>query len=218
MSTTEIVLIILGIIVILLSFKVIERSSEDSVTGLSGEDDLKQKKLELVEQLNSISEDVVEKADDQLSRISNEKIIAVGEYSDQILEKINHNHEEVVFLYQMMTEKEKELKNLVQKLEQSKRNSDTVIKAKASKNQIPEENRLRGEMQIDMQAKNLSAASNNIKVISTLEGATRSQEVTNHNKEILALHAEGKTVIEISRLLSLGQGEVKLVIDLFRSR
>jgi len=37
---------------------------------------------------------------------------------------------------------------------------------------------------------------------------------TGHKKEILKLHKEGKTVVEIAKELGLGLGEVKLVIDL----
>jgi hypothetical protein len=34
----------------------------------------------------------------------------------------------------------------------------------------------------------------------------------------LALYAQGRTVVEISKLLGLGQGEVKLVIDLYKGK
>ena len=37
----------------------------------------------------------------------------------------------------------------------------------------------------------------------------------NNNDEILALHKQGKSVLEIAKELSMAQGEVKLVIDLF---
>lgn len=38
----------------------------------------------------------------------------------------------------------------------------------------------------------------------------------NQNEKILKLSEEGKSVLEISKELGLGQGEVKLVIDLFQ--
>ena len=37
----------------------------------------------------------------------------------------------------------------------------------------------------------------------------------NNTKEILALHRKGKSVVEISKALGLGQGEVRLVVDLY---
>ncbi|MFW5632516.1 MAG: DUF6115 domain-containing protein [Acetivibrio ethanolgignens] len=38
----------------------------------------------------------------------------------------------------------------------------------------------------------------------------------NQNEQILRLYEAGKSILEISRELGLGQGEVKLVIDLFQ--
>jgi DNA-binding NarL/FixJ family response regulator len=39
----------------------------------------------------------------------------------------------------------------------------------------------------------------------------------NNNDRILALHKEGKSNMAIAKELGLGVGEVKLVIDLFKS-
>src|SRR5690606_18460364 len=40
----------------------------------------------------------------------------------------------------------------------------------------------------------------------------------NYKKQILALSSQGMSVMEISKQLGLGQGEVKLVIDLFKGK
>lgn len=40
-------------------------------------------------------------------------------------------------------------------------------------------------------------------------------QIDNKNDEILKLHKEGLSVLEISKTLGLGQGEVKLVIGLY---
>ena len=69
-------------------------------------------KEQQIELFNSVSEDTIVKTDDYLSKLSNEKIMAVSEYSDQILEKIARNHEEVVFLYNILNHKEKSLRRL----------------------------------------------------------------------------------------------------------
>lgn len=44
------------------------------------------------------------------------------------------------------------------------------------------------------------------------------KQKVNHNQEIITLYKKGHSVLEISKLLSLGQGEVKFVIDLFENR
>lgn len=38
----------------------------------------------------------------------------------------------------------------------------------------------------------------------------------NHTHEILKLYKSGKSNVEIAKLLSLGTGEVKLIIDLYK--
>ena len=44
-----------------------------------------------------------------------------------------------------------------------------------------------------------------------------SENPNNHNAEIIKLYKEGNSVFDISKLLSIGQGEVKLVIDLYKA-
>ena len=70
-----------------------------------------------------VSEETLAKTEEYLSRLSNEKIMAVSEYSDQILEKINRNHEEVVFLYNMLNNKENELKETLKEINSSQQKS-----------------------------------------------------------------------------------------------
>ena len=42
------------------------------------------------------------------------------------------------------------------------------------------------------------------------------QMLINHTHEILKLYKSGKSNVEIAKLLSLGTGEVKLIIDLYK--
>ena len=41
-------------------------------------------------------------------------------------------------------------------------------------------------------------------------------EQTNHNEKILALYSQGKSYVEIAKELGLGQGEVRLVVGLYK--
>lgn len=51
----------------------------------------------------------MEKAERQLERITNEKMMAMGEYSDTILNQISKNHQEVVFLSDMLNNNKNDL-------------------------------------------------------------------------------------------------------------
>ena len=55
----------------------------------------------------------VEKTERSMERLSNEKIMAVNEYSDTVMRDIHKNHEEVLFLYDMLNDKQKNIKDTV---------------------------------------------------------------------------------------------------------
>ncbi len=82
----------------------LDRIVTDALSELSGR--MREQKNELL--LDSESE---------LDRMSNEKMLAFGEYADELLEKINQNHMEVVFLYDMLKEKESTLKDFAARLD-----------------------------------------------------------------------------------------------------
>lgn len=50
----------------------------------------------------------------------------------------------------------------------------------------------------------------------TPAGSSANTDVINHTHEILKLYKSGKSNVEIAKLLSLGTGEVKLIIDLYK--
>ena len=60
----------------------------------------------------------IDKSERTMERISNEKIMAVHEYSDTVLEEIHKNHEEVVFLYDMLKGKRENLQTSLDQAEQ----------------------------------------------------------------------------------------------------
>lgn len=76
----------------------------------------------------------VEKTERSLERLTNEKIMAVNEYSDTVLQEIRKNHEEAMFLYDMLNNKHANLKNMVsevdksvQEVRETKREAEAVV-------------------------------------------------------------------------------------------
>jgi len=57
--------------------------------------------------------DAMGKTERSLEKLSNEKIMAVNEYSDTVMKEIHKNHEEVMFLYDMLNTKQESLKKTV---------------------------------------------------------------------------------------------------------
>ncbi|MBR4277739.1 MAG: hypothetical protein IKQ28_04830 [Lachnospiraceae bacterium] len=122
MTPLEIVLLICGAALFILSFVIPvgkKEASEDIKDMIGAEVKLKVK--EEIEELRSHIDGVIdesieyaqEKTERSLERISNEKIMAVNEYSDTVLDEINKNHNEVMFLYDMLSSKHEDLKNTV---------------------------------------------------------------------------------------------------------
>ncbi len=225
MGLLEIVLVALGIIIIIVSCFQIDKAQKNvaqiNTFDFSYESLKEEEKQKLINKLKDIISDISEEAiiqtDDSLSKLSNEKIMAVSEYSDQILEKISRNHEEVVFLYNMLNDKEKELKSAVKEIDQSKKKVQDIIEAKITGNKeqaAKKYHSVEKPLTQATQIENKSFTQNSNQAFQEMNESNRS----NNNTEILKLYSQGNSVIEISKLLGLGQGEVKLVIDLFKNK
>ena len=59
--------------------------------------------------------------------MTNEKILAINEFGEQLLTKIESSHEEVVFLYDMMMKKEEEMKSTLNRMEVLRKENQTFI-------------------------------------------------------------------------------------------
>jgi len=122
--TVGYVLLALGIIVFILSFMLPAKSEEEKEIEFS-EDlirDLVGKEVEGAKnQLNEIVDETItyamEKSERSIDRLTNEKMMAVNEYSDTVLSEIDKNHKEVVFLYDMLNDKQENLKDTVSEVD-----------------------------------------------------------------------------------------------------
>lgn len=185
----------------------------------------------------------IEKTERAMERISNEKIMAVNEYSDTVLNEIHKNHEEVVFLYDMLNNKHQNIKKTVSEVEKTVKEAKKSVKTVQEEEKVPaqkEESLPPAELE-PLPVKKVSAKPAARKggkktekteaVTATVIGRTPgSEEIPevdlsfieshkakgrNNNELILQLHKEGKSNVAIAKELGLGIGEVKLVIDLF---
>ena len=122
MSATEIVLIVIGAVVFLLGYLMpVRRKDTDEEVQLISEDEIRKLVASETERVKDQVEDIVEetisysmeRAERAMERLSNEKIMAINEYSDTVLEEINKNHKEVVFLYDMLNDKHDNLMSTI---------------------------------------------------------------------------------------------------------
>lgn len=85
----------------------------------------------VVEVVDETLEYAVEKTERASERISNEKIMAISEYSETVLEDINKSHQEVMFLYDMLNDKHNNLKETVKHVDKTAREAEEAANAAA---------------------------------------------------------------------------------------
>lgn len=91
-------------------------------------DDAKDRVVEVVDET---LEYAVEKTERASERISNEKIMAISEYSETVLEDINKSHQEVMFLYDMLNDKHNNLKETVKHVDKTAKEAEEAANAAA---------------------------------------------------------------------------------------
>ena len=130
MSPMEIALLAIGVIIFVISFLMPEVPMKKSDREIAAEKDEARRlveqevdtmRLKVGEATNDTVEFAIDKAERSLEKVSNEKIMAVGEYADTVLEEINKNHQEVMFLYDMLKDKQTDLSNTI-------READATVK------------------------------------------------------------------------------------------
>ncbi len=131
MTTLQISLLIVGVILLIASFFVSEKLTKKEVDELSRLSSAQLQKVvdkelsNIEDKVTDIVGDAIDKATDELQRpmekLSNEKIMAINEYSDTVMDGINKSHDEILFLYNMMNDKQDELKDMLASIERNKK-------------------------------------------------------------------------------------------------
>ncbi|MCM1493307.1 MAG: DUF6115 domain-containing protein [Muribaculaceae bacterium] len=228
MTALEVILILVGVAFILVSFFVEEKLSRkdiDRIASLS-EEELKiiverqlRNAADQVE--DSIAETIAETSEltkRAMEKETNEKIMAINEYSDTVIESMNKTHSEILFLYNMLNDKHVELTTLAEQLQ------DFSRQMRSTEHQMLD-NMAEAAKELEQTVQKAPAlAVEDLGVPEPVDFdephvepvITEAQERANHNSRILALHKEGIADVEIARQLGLGLGEVRLVIGLYR--
>lgn len=237
MTALEITLIVIGVVFLVGSFFVSDKLSQkdvDQIAKMSEEElrvildrQLEKAKAEIQNAIETGIDETTEETKRALEKETNDKINGISEYSDTVLESINKSHNEIMFLYSMLNDKHKDLTDLAANLQKLTANLHDVEQqmtektlraqarlqqpepiiekpAKVQKKEIPVEKKVKSE-----------SIKKAVEVREKPETDTEINE-KNDNDAILRLHAEGKSDVEIAKLLDRGLGEVRLVIGLHR--
>lgn len=274
MTVWEVVLLVTGFICLCASFFIARRndtSEDENWADQSSSSVWTEKEEELIRNrvtslLEEEQQNLVDETMEQLNRLCNDKIIAIDEFSRPLLEKIEANHQEVVFMYNMLNEKEKEVTKIIsepvarEEKPEEKEKAKPVSRQKVSKKEASKQELPRKEIsKKDSPDRESPMQQESETVKRTSAGRTAEREGQKNpaperpaaerqpaippkrgqrsltpvsgkkpsmpdgrSKDVNALiqkmHKEGKSVLEISKALNIGQGEVKLVITLYGGR
>lgn len=116
MSALEITLLVLGLIAFFVSFFIPDKKGDSELDGYTQDEIRNMIDYEIENSRDRIASSAdetinysIEKAERSVERITNEKMIALGEYSDTIMNQINKNHQETVFLHDMLSKSKNDL-------------------------------------------------------------------------------------------------------------
>ncbi len=245
MTAIEIILIITGFAVLCISFFVSKRIEGEAYSGdgtvsetVWTEQEEKMIRDRIQEILKDYQMDIIDDTENQMNRLCNDKIMALDEFSQQILSKMESNHQEVVFMYNMLNEKEQEIAKIVSTSISSDLETDSQSQEfgeeiefkeennsgnrKSKRNSSPSVKRGKGKRQQENTKLSKEESEENKKTEEDFVSSGAYQENINLSKEmqeqIQKMYKEGKSVLEISRELKVGQGEVKLLIALYGGR
>ena len=125
MTGLEIALLTIGLIVIVASFVFSSKSDGDTIHNVKDVTFTDKQKEDIKKQITDILDEQIENVKEQteisLDKLSNQQMLEMNEYSDNILQEINRNHNEVMFLYDMLNEKKKEINNTVRDMNVTKK-------------------------------------------------------------------------------------------------
>ena len=233
MGILEIVLLIAGVIIFTGSFflplggekntGIDQKAAKEEIHGLV-EEEMNNVRSKMQDKMEETSEDAIEKAERALERLTNEKIMAVSEYSDTVLQEIHKNHEEAMFLYDMLNSKHANIKDTVSKMDKAvKAAENKTLENKTAENKAAAEKTATDKTAGTVAEEKTADASQTETLIQPenspeigFMGETV-QEGQNNNEKILEMHKQGKSTVAIAKELGLGVGEVKLVIDLYKA-
>ena len=228
MTGLQIAMIMIGIVCLIGSFFVSEKLSKadlEEMKKMSDEeikDIIDSKMQEAASQIDERLQEKVDLATAQMERSgekeTNEKIMAISEYSDTVLSSMNKSHDEIVFLYDMLNEKQERVTELMKEL-------TLMQSAVAQMEETLDDKLLKTGVSMEEEAEVLQQENpDTIEPKQTLEEAFRTQVSSNdagldeepqQNEQILSLYREGMSEVDIAKQLGRGLGEIKLVLGLF---
>lgn len=223
MTAIQILLLIAGAVIFALGFILPEGKDNSRIDNIKDRREYTEKLKEITEsELKDASRRVRDIIDEEVSlahdnsarsleKLTNEKIMAINEYGKTVTDEIERNHKEVVFMYDMLNDKTTDLKNTIRKYEDLKKVPQQVPqKKKPAPKPQPAENihipKMFAAPKTEGETNGDASGGTDMVAASVVGGK--------YGKDVLKLHKEGMSDVDIARKLGIGVGEVRLAISL----
>lgn len=218
MTALEIALLLIGLVLLVGSFFITEKLSpsemqkmadlSDEEIGKILENRLGAAENRIEEKIDEAIDGSIDKVERSLDKETNEKIMAIHEYSDTVMDEMSKTRDEITFLYSMLNDRHGEMVemtgNLKELLGEARDTKTALDTAEMPLLQQPE----------TIATPEIPAEEQTFVPQEGEEGESAPEGEGNHNKRILELYQQGRSEVEIAKELSLGVGEVQLVLGL----
>lgn len=150
MTSSVAVMIIIGIVFIFVSFFVSEKitkredSSNIEFPKIDEDYEFSERELQIIKRkiedvIVNRAKDILYETNESLSSMANEKTMALGDYAVTVCDEIERNHKEVMFLYSMLDDKQKEIMDTVRNVDEANREvKELLSEVKVKKGNIVE--------------------------------------------------------------------------------
>ena len=228
------ILLLIGVVFMIGSFFVTEKLSPselNQIAELSEEElkriidrGLKNAETRIEDAIDEQVDQSSEKVDRSLDKVTNDKIMAISEYSDTVIESMNKTHNEIMFLYSMLNDKHTELTGMAADLQRLAADVRSLEeKAPAIVTQVAPERAAAVSTTSTVAPATVETADAAERETAATPAEQKEEMPETEETKQEGLHAEilklkklGMTEVQIAKKLGIGIGEVRLVNGLYR--
>ena len=228
------ILLLIGVVFMIGSFFVTEKLSPselNQIAELSEEElkriidrGLKNAETRIEDAIDEQVDQSSEKVDRSLEKVTNDKIMAISEYSDTVIESMNKTHNEIMFLYSMLNDKHTELTGMAADLQRlaadvrSLEEKAPLTAPQAAPERAAAVSAVSAVTPVPVETADTTERETAAAPAEQKEEMPETEETKQEglHAEILKLKKLGMTEVQIAKKLGVGIGEVRLVNGLYR--
>ena len=228
MTAIEVGLLLIGVVFLIGSFFVTEKLSQSEIGEIAklSETELQtviERELEIASaKVSDMVDDSVDlslnKIQRSLDKETNDKMMAIQEYSDTVLKDLEKTNKEVTFLYSMLGDKHNELQDSIAKMNELTQECDElreqIVILEVEAKHVAEEPVRKPEQELAKTDAVYEPDESDTEEL-LQEDLTDSEQQERRKKEILMRYRGGEDLVDIAKDLDMGFGEVKLIVELY---